>query len=151
MALPVSCLERRETQREEDDCGGTERPSAGDEVANEPAVAGGPPKKVETDVDYIAPAVPDDLSPEPENAEVVGFPLEHLLHGGHYVCDHLQRQLRLRRACGRRGGQRHQNASHSAERAGSAAGRLLMSYFEVWSQKRKAEDRGFDYRFYLFC
>ncbi|RNC38188.1 hypothetical protein TcCL_NonESM12592, partial [Trypanosoma cruzi] len=24
---------------------------------------------------------------------------------------------------------------------GSAAGRLLMSYFEVWSQKRKAEDR----------
>ncbi|KAF8281162.1 putative protein associated with differentiation 4 [Trypanosoma cruzi] len=112
MALPVSCLERRETQREEDDCGGTERPSAGDEVANEPAAAGGPPKKVETDVDYIAPQYQTTFLQNLKTLKLWALLWSFFCVAGAGFVIIYNAQLCLRRACGRRGGQRHQNASH---------------------------------------
>ncbi|PBJ79952.1 protein associated with differentiation 4 [Trypanosoma cruzi cruzi] len=141
MALPVSCLERRETQREEDDCGGTERPSAGDEVANEPAAAGGPPKKVETDVDYIAPQYQTTFLQNLKTLKLWALLWSFFcVAGAGFVIIYNASFVYAALA-----DEEVDNAIKTLltvlNGVGSAAGRLLMSYFEVWSQKRKAEDR----------
>ncbi|PBJ79923.1 protein associated with differentiation 4 [Trypanosoma cruzi cruzi] len=141
MALPVSCLERRETQREEDDCGGTERPSAGDEVANEPAAAGGPPKKVETDVDYIAPQYQTTFLQNLKTLKLWAFFWSIFSMGGAGVVIIYNASFVYAALADEEVDNAIKTLLTVLNGAGSAAGRLLMSYFEVWSQKRKAEDR----------
>ncbi|PWV13477.1 putative protein associated with differentiation 4 [Trypanosoma cruzi] len=141
MALPVSCLERRETQREEDDCGGTERPSAGDEVANEPAVAGGPPKKVETDVDYIAPQYQTTFLQNLKTLKLWAFLWSIFSMGGTTFVIIYNASFVYAALADEEVDNAIKTLLTVLNGAGSAAGRLLMSYFEVWSQKRKAEDR----------
>ncbi|PBJ79764.1 protein associated with differentiation 4 [Trypanosoma cruzi cruzi] len=141
MALPVSCLERRETQREEDDCGGTERPSAGDEVANEPAAAGGPPKKVETDVDYIAPQYQTTFLQNLKTLKLWAFLWSFFCVAGAGVVIIYNASFVYAALADEEVDNAIKTLLTVLNGAGSAAGRLLMSYFEVWSQKRKAEDR----------
>ncbi|EAN83910.1 hypothetical protein, conserved [Trypanosoma cruzi] len=141
MALPVSCLERRETQREEGDCGGTERPSAGDEVANEPAVAGGPPKKVETDVDYIAPQYQTTFLQNLKTLKLWAFLWSIFSMGGTTFVIIYNASFVYAALADEEVDNAIKTLLTVLNGAGSAAGRLLMSYFEVWSQKRKAEDR----------
>ncbi|KAF5216057.1 putative protein associated with differentiation 8 [Trypanosoma cruzi] len=141
MALPVSCLERRETQREEDDCSGMDRPNASDEAANEPAAAGGLPKSVETDVDYIAPQYQTTFLQNLKTLElwalfwsifsIMGTVLVIISNASFIYAALADKEV--------------DNAVKTLltvlNGVGSAAGRLMMSYFEVWSQKRRAEDR----------
>ncbi|KAF8302936.1 putative protein associated with differentiation 8 [Trypanosoma cruzi] len=141
MALPVSCLERRETQREEDDCGGTERPSAGDEVANEPAAAGGPPKKVETDVDYIAPQYQTTFLQNLKTLKLWAFLWSVFSMGGTMFVIIYNASFVYAALADEEVDNAIKTLLTVLNGVGSAAGRLLMSYFEVWSQKRKAEDR----------
>ncbi|PBJ74161.1 protein associated with differentiation 4 [Trypanosoma cruzi cruzi] len=141
MALPVSCLERRETQREEDDCGGTERPSAGDEVANEPAAAGGPPKKVETDVDYIAPQYQTTFLQNLKTLKLWAFLWSFFCVAGAGVVIIYNASFVYAALADEEVDNAIKTLLTVLNGVGSAAGRLLMSYFEVWSQKRKAEDR----------
>ncbi|PBJ79766.1 protein associated with differentiation 4 [Trypanosoma cruzi cruzi] len=141
MALPVSCLERRETQREEDDCGGTERPSAGDEVANEPAAAGGPPKKVETDVDYIAPQYQTTFLQNLKTLKLWALLWSFFCVAGAGVVIIYNASFVYAALADEEVDNAIKTLLTVLNGAGSAAGRLLMSYFEVWSQKRKAEDR----------
>ncbi|KAF5216265.1 hypothetical protein ECC02_010976 [Trypanosoma cruzi] len=141
MALPVSCLERRETQREEEDCGGTERPSAGDEVANEPAAAGGPPKKVETDVDYIAPQYQTTFLQNLKTLKLWAFLWSVFSMGGTMFVIIYNASFVYAALADEEVDNAIKTLLTVLNGVGSAAGRLLMSYFEVWSQKRKAEDR----------
>ncbi|KAF8283389.1 putative protein associated with differentiation 8 [Trypanosoma cruzi] len=141
MALPVSCLERGETQREEDDCGGTERPSAGDEMANEPAAAGGPPKKVETDVDYIAPQYQTTFLQNLKTLKLWAFLWSVFSMGGTMFVIIYNASFVYAALADEEVDNAIKTLLTVLNGVGSAAGRLLMSYFEVWSQKRKAEDR----------
>ncbi|EKF39267.1 hypothetical protein MOQ_000512, partial [Trypanosoma cruzi marinkellei] len=141
MALPVSCLERRATQREEDDCGETERPSAGDEVANEPAVAGGPPKKVETDIDYIAPQYQTTFLQNLKTLKLWAFLWSIFSMGGTMFVIIYNASFIYAALADEEVDNAIKTLLTVLNGVGSAVGRLMMSYFEVWSQKRKAEDR----------
>ncbi|PBJ79911.1 protein associated with differentiation 4 [Trypanosoma cruzi cruzi] len=141
MALPVSCLERRKTQREEDVCSGMDRPDASDEAANEPAAAGGLPKSVETDVDYIAPQYQTTFLQNLKTLELWAFFWSIFsIMGTVFVIIYNASFIYAALA-----DEEVDNAVKTLltvlNGVGSAVGRLMMSYFEVWSQKRRAEDR----------
>ncbi|EKF26684.1 hypothetical protein MOQ_009616, partial [Trypanosoma cruzi marinkellei] len=138
MALPVSCLERRATQREEDDCGETERPSVGDEVANEPAVAGGPPKKVETEVDYIAPQYQTTFLQNLKTLKLWALLWSFFSIAGAGVVIIYNASFVYAALADEEVDNAIKTLLTVLYGVGSAVGRLMMSYFEVWSQKRKA-------------
>nr|CCD16936.1 unnamed protein product [Trypanosoma congolense IL3000] len=107
--------------------------------ADGPAPDGG--KAVETDVDYIAPQFQETFL---ESLRTVR--LWCLLWsifccvGAHYIVIYNARFIYTALA-----GEAPDEALNTLltvlNGVGSAVGRLMMSYFEVWSQKRKAEDR----------
>ncbi|EKF29455.1 hypothetical protein MOQ_006762 [Trypanosoma cruzi marinkellei] len=141
MALPVSCLERRETQREEDDCGGMDRPNASDGVANEPAAASGPPKSVETDIDYIAPQYQTTFLQNLKTLELWAFFWSIFSFMGTVLVIIYNASFIYAALADKEVDNAVKTLLTVLNGVGSAAGRLMMSYFEVWSQKRRAEDR----------
>ncbi|ESL05618.1 hypothetical protein TRSC58_06726 [Trypanosoma rangeli SC58] len=141
MALPVSWMERKGAHQVVDGCKRAEKRGASDDEAKEPVTEDARPTHVETDVDYIAPQYQTTFMENLRTAKVWALLWCYFCPGGAQVVVIFNANFIYAALAGEEVDSSVKTLLMVLTGVGSAVGRLAMSYFEVWSQSRKAEDR----------
>ncbi|RNE96121.1 hypothetical protein TraAM80_09963 [Trypanosoma rangeli] len=141
MALPVPWMERKGTKQIADGCKWAENRGAGDDELNEPVTEDARSTHVETDIDYIAPQYQTTFMENVRTLKVWALLWCYFCPAGAQIVVIFNANFIYAALAGEEVNSSVKTLLTVLTGVGSAVGRLAMSYFEVWSQSRKAEDR----------
>ncbi|KAH9599832.1 Major facilitator superfamily [Trypanosoma melophagium] len=137
MALPLRSLERKET-----DCNSVSEPVDEPKKDNtEVTDVEKPEAVVETDLDYIAPQYQTTFFQNLRTPKMWALVWSYFCIVGSEFVIIFNARFIFAALSGEKVSDELGTLLTVLNGVGSAVGRLLMSYFEIWTQKRKAEDR----------